>query len=149
MSENQYDPQQTTKICVTFLRVIGFLCKYCSIIVLSFVCYTCMMCANSKVCTHCLLKCQIWALIEIYWLHGTACVFCFALFIPFALLLLLLVRSMQNQGQGRRQSHLTSVTPFTFITISWDRCQWFLALQVITDCAKGMIAFNSRSACVN
>ena len=49
LGENQYDLQQTTEICVTFLRVIGFLmeilCEYCSIIALSFVCYTCVMCA--------------------------------------------------------------------------------------------------------
>ena len=42
---------------------------------------------------------------------------CFTVSITFAPLLLF--RSMQNQGQGRRQSHLTSVTRFTFISISW------------------------------
>lgn len=52
-------------------------------------------------------------------MYNTACC---ALFIPFALLLLQ-VRSMRNQGQGRRQSHLTSVTGFTFITIGCDHAR--------------------------
>ena len=89
------------------------LCKYCSIIAL--ICVTPVWCVP---CFPRYTHCAIWMQnnSEMYFLHGTA------LFIPFALLLLQ-VRSMRNQGQGQRQSHLTSVTGFTFITIGCDHAR--------------------------
>ena len=107
--ENQYNLQQRFS-CVTFLRVMAWPCYVNIVQYRSHLCYTCVMCAMfSKI--HILRsECKM---------YNTACR---ALFIPFALLLLQ-VRSMRNQGQGQRQSHLTSVTGFTFITIGCDHAR--------------------------
>ena len=111
--ENQYNLQQRFS-CVTFLRVMAWPC-YVNIVQssLSFVLHLCDVCHVFQD-THCAIWMQNNS--EMYFLHGTA------LFIPFALLLLQ-VRSMRNQGQGQRQSHLTSVTGFTFITIGCDHAR--------------------------